>query len=38
MAEARELFIGFAKDDSGIHIELGDDSKFALKGQGIIQF
>jgi hypothetical protein len=38
MIEARELFSSLTKKDSGIHVELGDDAKYAMKGEGTILF
>ena len=38
MIEARELFSGLSEDDLGIHVELGDDAKYAMKGLGTVQF
>jgi hypothetical protein len=35
--EALELFNNLTKD-SGIHVELGDDAKYAVKGEGTILF
>lgn len=36
MTEARELFSGISDDDSGIHVELGDDAKYVVKGQATV--
>jgi hypothetical protein len=38
MTEARELFNSLTKKDSGIHVELGDDAKYAVKVEGTILF
>jgi hypothetical protein len=38
MTEARELFNSLTETDSGIHVELGDDAKYAVKGEGTILF
>jgi hypothetical protein len=38
MTEARELFNRLSKEDSKIHVELGDDAKYAVRGQGTVQF
>jgi hypothetical protein len=38
MTEARELFNSLTEKDSGIHVELGDDAKYAVKGEGTILF
>jgi hypothetical protein len=37
MTESRELFC-ILKEDSGIHVELGGDAKYAMKGEGTILF
>jgi hypothetical protein len=36
--EAWELFNSLTEKDSGIHVELGDDAKYAVKGEGTILF
>jgi hypothetical protein len=38
MTEARELFNSPTKKDLGIHVELIDNAKYAVKGEGIILF
>ena len=38
MTEARELFSSFSEEDSELHIELGNNAKYAVRGQGAIQF
>jgi hypothetical protein len=38
MTESWELFNNLMEKDSGIHVELGDDSKYAVKGEGTILF
>jgi hypothetical protein len=38
MTEARELFNSLTEKDSGTHVELGDDAKYAVKGEGTIMF
>jgi transposase InsO family protein len=38
MTEARELFNRLSEEDSEIHVELGDDAKYAVRGQGTVQF
>jgi hypothetical protein len=37
ITESRELFC-ILKEDSGIHVELGGDAKYAMKGEGTILF
>jgi hypothetical protein len=37
MKEAQKMFI-ILTEDSGTHVELGDDAKYALKGKGTIMF
>jgi hypothetical protein len=37
MTEARELFNNLT-EDSGIHVELGDDAKYAVKVEGTTLF
>jgi hypothetical protein len=32
MIEARELFNNFSKDDSNLHVELGNEAKYAVRG------
>jgi hypothetical protein len=36
MTEARELFSRLSKEDSKLHLELGNDAKYAVRGQGKI--
>jgi hypothetical protein len=36
--EARELFNSLMEKDSWIHVELGDDAKYVVKGEGTILF
>jgi hypothetical protein len=38
MTEAWELFISMIESDSDVHVELGDDVMYALKGEGTIMF
>jgi hypothetical protein len=38
MIEAHELFSSLMERDSGVHVELGDDAKYAMKGEGIVLF
>ena len=38
MTEARELFNNFLEDDSDLHVELGNEAKYAIRGQGTMQF
>ena len=38
MTEARELFSSLTESDSDVHVELGDDAKYAVKGEGTITF
>jgi hypothetical protein len=38
MTEAWELFSSLTEMDSGIHVELGDDAKYVVKGEGTILF
>jgi hypothetical protein len=38
MIEARDLFSSFSEDESDLHIRLGDNTKYAVWGQGIVQF
>jgi hypothetical protein len=37
MTEFRELFINFLEDDLDLHIELGDNTKYVVRGQGTMQ-
>jgi hypothetical protein len=37
MIEARELFSIFSKDDSDLHVKLGNEAKYAIWGQGTVQ-
>ena len=36
MIEASELFSKLTESDSGIHVELGDDAKYEMRGEGTI--
>jgi hypothetical protein len=38
MAEAHELFSSLMEKDSKVHVELGDNSRYALKGEGTFMF
>jgi hypothetical protein len=38
MIEERDLFNNLMKKDSWIHLELGDDAKYVVKGKGKILF
>ena len=38
MTKVHELFSSLMKTDSGIHVKLGDDAKYAVKGEGTISF
>jgi hypothetical protein len=38
MIEARNLFSNLMEKDLGIHVEIGDDAKYAVKGEGTILF
>jgi len=38
MTKAWDLFNCLAEKKSGIHVELGYDSKYAVKGEGTIMF
>ena len=38
MTEAWELFSSLTETDSRIHVELGDDAKYVVKGEGTIRF
>jgi hypothetical protein len=38
MIEAWEIFIILKERDLDVHVELGDDSKYAVKGEGIFVF
>jgi len=38
MTEARELFSNFSEDDIDLHVELGNEAKYAVRGQGPVQF
>jgi hypothetical protein len=38
MTEERELFNSFSETDQSLHVELGNEAKYAVKGQGTIQF
>jgi hypothetical protein len=38
MIEAWDIFNSMTEKDSGIHVELGDDAKYVMKGEGTILF
>jgi hypothetical protein len=38
MTEAREMFNNLSEEDLELHIELGNNAKYAVKGQGTMQF
>ena len=38
MKKAQEIFSSLIEKDSGIHVELGDDAKYVVKGEGTILF
>jgi hypothetical protein len=38
MTGAHDLFNSLTDKDSRIHVDLGDDSNYALKGEGTIVF
>ena len=38
MTKSWELFNNLIEKDSGIHVELGDDAKYVVKGEGTILF
>jgi hypothetical protein len=38
MTKARELLNNLTKRDSWVHVELGDDAKYVVKGEGTILF
>jgi hypothetical protein len=38
MTEERELFNNFSEGDSSLHVELGNEAKYAVRGQGTVQF
>jgi hypothetical protein len=38
MTKAREIFSILIERDSYVHVELSDDSKYAMKGEGTITF
>jgi len=38
MTKAHELCSSMTEEDSGIHVELGDDTKYAINGEGNIFF
>ena len=38
ITKAHELFSSLTDTNSGIHLELGDDAKYAVKGEGTILF
>jgi hypothetical protein len=38
MTKAREIFSSLMEKDLEVHVELGDDSKYVVKGEGIVLF
>jgi hypothetical protein len=38
MKEAWELFSSLTETDSDVHVEFGDDVRYAVKGEGTITF
>jgi len=38
MIEAWEIFIILIESDSDVHVELGDDARYEVKGEGIVTF
>jgi hypothetical protein len=38
MTEARELFNNLSNEDSELHIQLGNNAKYPVKGQETVQF
>jgi hypothetical protein len=38
MIEAHDLFSSLTERDSNVHVELGDDAKYVVKGEGTIMF
>jgi hypothetical protein len=36
--DTRELFSKFLEDDSGLHVELGNEAKYVGTGQGMVQY
>jgi hypothetical protein len=38
MTKAHDLFRSLTKRDSYVHVYLGDDAKYAVKGEGIVTF
>jgi hypothetical protein len=38
MIEAHDLFSSLMERDSDVHVQLGDDAKYAVKGEGTIMF
>jgi hypothetical protein len=38
MTEARELFSSLSEEDPELHIQLGNNAKYLVRGQGIVQF
>jgi hypothetical protein len=38
MKKSQEIFIILMERDSWIHVELGEDAKYAIKGEGIVFF
>jgi hypothetical protein len=38
MKKSWEIFSSLMERDLGIHVELGDDAKYAMKGEGIVLF
>jgi hypothetical protein len=38
MIKAHEIFSCMIERDSDVHVKLGDDTKYVVKGEGIITF
>jgi hypothetical protein len=38
MTEAQEIFSSLMEKESKVHVELGDDVRYAVKGEGIVTF
>ena len=38
MTKAWELFSSLTERDSDVHVQLGDDAKYVVKGEGIVTF
>jgi hypothetical protein len=38
MIKAQDLFSSLTKRDSNIHVQFGDDARYAVKGEGTIMF